>query len=386
MLLLENNKLKKYILENLVQEEIVAVFFGISEEDVHYCLKHKSNKIKNPLRTDKRPSLGMMWVIDSATNLPKIRIHDFSDPLFRGDCFDLVSWLTPLNPNNKRDFVIIAKTIIEYSRRNVTRQRTDTEQHIVISKKTIAINIQTRDYTEKDSILWNKWGINTNLLVQEPCYAVEYAWINSNEVNYYYTPKDPCYAYYIGIDVLTNTPLYQLYFPLRKKKSNFKTKFITNSSYSLLDIQPFSKKTILVLVKSKKDKLTILSLLIKYQKEIALLLQGSTIELRAISSENPTITNKQNSILQQYYDNIFIYTDFDRAGRQTAYYYKKVFGYYPLYMTNGKFHTFDYKYKDISDYRAKNGERKTFDILLYTLKYIMSIVDNNTSFIINNLT
>ena len=65
----------------------------------------------------------MMWVLDSSTNLPKIKIYDFSDSLFRGDCFDLVSWLTPLNPNNKRDFVIIAKTIIEYSRRNVIRQK-----------------------------------------------------------------------------------------------------------------------------------------------------------------------------------------------------------------------------------------------------------------------
>lgn len=382
MILLEPNKLKKYILENLVQEEIIAVFLGVSESDIAYCLAHKSNKIKNPLREDKRASLGMMWVTDSLTNLPKIRMWDFGEPFYRGDCFDLVGWVSTLSPNNKKHFVLICKAIISYGNREVLRKTPGIVRNIVIAKHKTAIEVQVRNFNNYDTSVWAKWGITIPQLITEFCYPVQYAWINSDVPNYTYTTRDPCYAYYIGRDITYGNVLYQLYFPLRKKTS-YKSKFITNSSYSLLDISPFNKRLVLILVKSKKDKLTILAILAKFKEEIASLLDGITIELRSISSENPSITREQNKILQNHYSYIFIYTDFDRAGRQTSYFYKKEFGYYPLYITNGYMDTINHKAKDISDYRSAFGEEPTLLLLKQAVYYIVSIVNTDTNFITN---
>jgi len=136
---------------------------------------------------------------------------------------------------------------------------------------------------------------------------------------------------------------------------------------------------------SKKDKLTILSLLEKCKSNASFLLWGITLDVRAISSENPTITKQQNDVLQRNYPNIFIYTDFDRAGRQTAYFYKKAFGYHPLYITNGRFGTIDYGAKDISEYRDKFGEDKAIELLLLTITHIIDVVNTNDNFITNQL-
>lgn len=385
MLLLENNKLKRYILENLRQEEIVAVFLGVSEEEVNYCLAHPSNKIRNPLRTDKRPSLGMMWQTDNSTGLPKIKLYDFAESMYRGDCFDLVSWTSTLNPANKQHFVMICRAIIQYGSKQLLRIMPDVKQNIVITKQPVTISIQSREFNNYDMRYWSKFGITKEHLILDRCFAVEYAWINSNIPNYTYGTKDPCYAYYIGRDILNGNELYQLYFPLRKKDRVSKPRFITNSSYALLDITDFFKRDILVLVKSKKDKLTILSLLERLKSNTSFLLWGVTLDIRAISSENPTITKQQNDILQRNYPNIFIYTDFDRAGRQTAYYYKKAFGYHSLYITNGKFGTIDYGVKDISEYRDKFGEDKALALLMKAIEYIKDTVDQHDDIILTTL-
>ena len=378
MLLLENNKLKQYILQNLEQEEIVAVFLDVPLEDVKYCLKHKSNKICNPLRDDTHPSLGMQWVIDNATRLPKIRLHDFADPIYRGDCFDLVGWRTPYNPNNKQDFIRICKAIISYGTKQIIRMTPGSKPHVVITKQMTTIDIQPRSWNSYDGKIWNKWFVTFAQLTAEKCIPVEYAWINSDTPNYQYKVNDPCYAYFIGVDVVHKTPIYQLYFPLRKRTVKTKPRFITNNGYALLDVDSFKKYDILFLIKSKKDKIVINSMLSDpVTMELKTLLEENkdiTFELRALSSETPTITANQNKILQKFYKHIFVYTDFDRAGRHTAYYYKKHFGYHPLHMTNGTFDTEDYGSKDISDYTNVNGRRFGELLLVKAIKHVLNTV------------
>jgi len=387
MLLLDNKQLKRYILENLSQEEIIAVFLGVSETDVHHCLKHTSNKINNPLRTDKNPSLGMMWITDNTTSLPKIRLWDFADSFYRGDCFDLVSWVTPLTSNNSHQFIQICKLIIGYSTRNIVRNIRSNKE-VIVTKLPTTISIQPREWNVYDVKYWGKFGITLDTLNKEPCVPVEYAWINSKSPNYTYVAKDPCYAYYVGIDPIDKRMIWQLYFPLRKKKIKGRPRFITNNSFSLMDIQPFEKKDVLVLIKSKKDKLVIKELLplaIKLltdgneasYKNISFLMGGISYDLRAVSAENPTITKHQNRILQKYYDYIFAYNDFDRAGIITSTFYRREFGYHSLTMTNGKFDTIDYGAKDISEYRERFGLTKSVKLVADAILHMIdTILDN----------
>ena len=383
MLLLDNKSLKKYILENLSQEEIIAVFLGISEEDVSYCLANTSNKIKNPLRDDKKPSLGMMWVNDKTVNLPKIRLYDFADPFYRGDCFDLVTWVSKYNINNPHHFIQICKQIINYGNRVVSDSICKNNQ-IVIAKKATTISIQPRLWNAFDNTIWNKWGLTKDICAKELVYPVEYAWINNNVPNYSYSIKDPCYAYYIGTDPLTNNVLWQLYFPLRLRTLKNKPRFITNNTFSIMEQHPFEQKDILVLIKSKKDKMVANSLLTvlfnsqHHSKELdSFLLRGKfSYDLRALSAETPSITKKQNQILQKYYSYIFVYVDFDTAGKRTAYHYKREYGYQPLFLTNGKFGTTNYGAKDLSEYRAKFGEELSLKLMMAAILHIEATIIN----------
>ena len=98
MQLLNKQQLKKHIL-SLDQEVLLAKILSISIDDISYCLENKRNKISNPLRIDNDPSLGMMYVLDKETALPKLRLHDFANPFYRGDLFDFAGIIFKKNTN-----------------------------------------------------------------------------------------------------------------------------------------------------------------------------------------------------------------------------------------------------------------------------------------------
>lgn len=395
MLLLETNKLKNYILENVDQIHVVSVFLGISEEEVRYCLKKRSNKTRNPLRTDNDPSLGMMWKKDNDTGKFKIRLKDFADIDYNGDIFDLVSWTTPLKPSNPKEFIQICSRIINCGKQQQDKI-TPIDKHptkIVVTKKNSTIKIQPRAWNGYDARVWKTWGLDINDLIQERVHMIDYAWINSDTFNYQYNPKDPCYAYELGKDPICNNMLYQLYFPLRSKKMKKHSKFITNNPYSLMDFSTFRKANVLILVKSKKDKMVIkklLTLLITtyshyFSKEMSEFVLNTTFDLKTVSSEVPSITETQARILQKNYSFIFIYTDFDRAGVQTAARYKREYGFHPLFLTNGKYGTeIDFGAKDISDIRANFGLDSSLTTLITAIEYIKDIIESS-DIILNNL-
>ena len=73
-------------------------------------------------------------------------------------------------------------------------------------------------------------------------------------------------------------------------------------------------------------------------------------------------------IVKDLYDRfarIYILYDFDRTGVSFANRHRKLYGFIPLFFTNGKFNTFDYKSKDLSDFIANNGLRDAAELIEY---------------------
>ena len=367
VLLIDNNKLRAFIFNNIDQEDIFAYYLGISREDVDYCLQSSGNKINNPLRDDRNPSLGFKYMLKGSAY--KLYMKDFADSRYNGDCFYIVGLQIGKDCNNKSDFIFICYDIINkvyYKSEKLVFNKINTVKDVI--KK---LDFQTRPISNLDLKYWKQYGLEIEDLIEGYVYAVEEAYVEDKRI-YKYSYKDLCYAYYLGIDNETN--IYQLYFPLRDKKAKLK-RFITNSKQqiqTLLDIKLNSD--LLIITKSRKDVL----LLKKLEKIILsdsrleihnlFLLKGNfKISYCSLSSESNRLSKETINKLKQVSHNIVFLTDFDREGRNCAYYHKRLYNTTSLHLTNGFMNTKDYKYKDITDYYKGEGLTKTIHLAQETL-------------------
>jgi hypothetical protein len=85
----------------------------------------------------------------------------------------------------------------------------------------------------------------------------------------------------------------------------------------------------------------------------------------APSSESCIIPAEVVKNLNDRFARIYILYDFDRTGISFANKHRKLYGFMPLFFTNGKFDTFDYKSKDFSDFIALNGVRGAAELIEY---------------------
>ena len=81
------------------------------------------------------------------------------------------------------------------------------------------------------------------------------------------------------------------------------------------------------------------------------------------SSESCIIPDDVVSMLYSRYARIIILYDFDRTGVSFANKHRKLYGFEYLFITNGRFGTFDYEVKDFSDFIAKFGTRKASELI-----------------------
>jgi hypothetical protein len=164
-------------------------------------------------------------------------------------------------------------------------------------------------------------------------------WVNGNLIvssNRF----NPIYAYNFGEGKLK---IYQPY---------SKFKWLSNTSVS--DLQGLSQLPdsgdTLVITKSLKD---------------VMCLDIWGIPAVAPSSESCVIPA---DIVKELYDKfarIYILYDFDRTGISFANKHRKLYSFTPLFFTNGKFGTFDYKSKDFSDFIALNGVKSAAELIEY---------------------
>jgi len=373
MNLLSSNTLKDKILNELNQVETFSKYTGIPETEIAACLSNSNRKTNNLLRIDNSASLGFKWVIDKGTREYKIKMYDFADSIWRGDIIDIVGVILQLNPHNNKDFVQICTHILQYGYGTKPINYSITVEKKLNTNRIInTINVELRDFTERDLKYWKNVGLTPNDLVTGRIYAINRYSVNDSNYYYKHNANDVCYGYLL--DVVHNTQIWKLYFVNRGRNGDTRARFVTNNIYPLEAMHELKPATALVITKSRGDCLLLRKLLDKIQKAANLsFLQGNiTLCVTNFTTETARLSKPLFTALKKDYEYIFSNTDFDREGIRSAKHHLKHFGIQPLFLTNGKGGTKNYNAKDLRDYYKAFGEKRTLKLITDVIEKIVN--------------
>lgn len=310
-----------YILSRITEEDIFAKYLCAVEYDRLVC---------NPMRTDKKPTAS--FYINSRN---KLIFHDFNG-FFHGDCFAAVQ--KQYNLNFREVLIKIANDFGIGN--NITSNTTVPSRYEIIRKQKIPAKIQVKiqPWTDIDKQYWKSYNLNSKILDKYGVSSVSDVWLN-NKLYYSYKDSDPAYVYYFG------GGFYKVYFPFREEN-----RFITNTNNFIIQgyEQLPEKYDFLVITKSLKD---------------VLVLDSLGIPSIAPQAEAYNLPEDIIIILKERFKKIVVNYDFDYTGVKSANKVRKTFGIEPLFLTNGRFNSIDYKSKDIADYIQKNGLEKTKELI-----------------------
>jgi hypothetical protein len=294
--------------------------------------------IKSPLRKDRSPSFTVF-----KHSSGKYFYKDFST----GDSGDCFTFLTRMYSATRFTTYRMVDNDFQLGISLTTFAKPTKQEYGVHNKKfediedsCTTIKIKSRSWNNKeDKQFWSKYGICCSILNKYNVKPAKYVWVNDNlivESNKY----NPIYAYDFGGQKMK---IYQPY---------SKFKWLSNTNVS--DLQGLSQLPksgdTLVITKSLKD---------------VMCLDIFGIPSVAPSSESCIIPADIVKSLYDRFARIYILYDFDRTGISFANKHRKLYGFIPLFFTNGKFHTFDYKSKDFSDFIALNGVRGAAELIEY---------------------
>ena len=363
MRLVDIKELKKHILEEYDQAEIFATYLEVQETDINYCLQNKRYAINNPLREDNDPSLGFMTVLDKNTNCYKLKMYDWADPEYRGDCFDLVAKVRSLNVRNGAEFIAICKDIM-YTMKNRTLQNNTLRPNDKQDTFT-PMHFEPRLWKQTDIALWNSFGLPFNEH-KHLIFPIKNSFI-SNFCDYRYTEDDPGYAWISGY--YDGKTLYTFYFPFRDGKDRLKPRFKKNNKFYPLEcIHELKPADILVITKAYKEKLLISRLLPQVRTE-------HTIQVSNFTSESVILSDAFVLKLYDIYPTIVTNTDFDRTGLYTSGQHKRKYGMMRFIPTNGKYGTYNFNGKDLCEINANFGQQYCVDLLQESYDYIKQQLD-----------
>lgn len=297
--------IKGYILANFDQAGMFSFYLGLSYIEVVECLNNQNKLVINPLRHEQNPSMGFMWKGD------KIYAKDFGNDAYSGDIFHLVGVTIGENCNSPTGFINICNHIIRTYR---GKKRVVSTKKSIYSNETTFIEVERRDWTDKDKEFWLNGNIPFAFLDFRHVYPVNRAWINDVAVPYYiHSPYDIAYAYFFGREGKLN--LFKLYFPYRTTR---KDRFRTNNRLAIEAGYQIKPADTLVLTKSYKDKIVI---------ENALARKGRFQDLcvMSLSSEGVVLPKEQIDALRDIFPRILLNLDYDKQGITTGYLYKVLY-------------------------------------------------------------
>jgi len=339
------------IINNYDQVELFAKYLNLDREYIDYCLKDKRNKIRNPLRDDNNASLSFMYKDDG-----KLVQKDWANSTYDGDIFDLIGLMVGLDPIISNDFITIFKIIVNSHKINNSIVKRHTSE---INKREISIiKIQENDVNMIGKY-FSKVGITKDHLKLRNVFDTRFVWINDmNNILYGATKSDPIIGYYIGEEY--NTQLYKIYRPFSSKG----LKFSTNSNKLFEAPQELYKTNILIITKSRKEKLTIeANLKDETGNTIISQLLTNTFTLFPIGTCNTvpeycvTSFNSETYLispdiaewLNNTYDIVAINTDYDKTGIINAFYHYILYGFTPVMLGNSRFNINMFSESDIKN-------------------------------------
>lgn len=370
---------KSFIESKVSQEEIVSKYLNIPLNVVENCIKNNT-LIHSVFREDPHPSMGIQY-----NKKGRLKVRDFGGFGFFEDVYGVVAYVLsilygrPINTNNKQDFYFVLKHIARTFSKEIDSRETITDDNLIsdaiIKAKTRKpiIEIAPRSWNKQDKEIWNHWGVNLSYLNTHFVIPVDQYYIDrtpDSDPKYYYSSKDPCYAYMLGQN-RQGIYLIKLYFPLRNRDKRLK--FITNCN--VLEGLPNLERDdydYIIITKSSKDRLSLGNHLISHP-----LTGGSDVPLKIgvinLPSENYKLKqNEYDWINNKLNENgmIFSLLDFDETGRQGAKYLEETYNIPFLFITRGEFGLPNLGCKDFSDLHDKYTVSEIDKMVKDTFKYI----------------
>ena len=201
---------------------------------------------------------------------------------------------------------------------------------VLDNKESCNIGIEVKDFTEKELLWWNNFGVSPELLQKGRVYSVKTVFLNKIPA-FFSSDKVPIYGYFFGHE--EDKELWKIYFPTKQKY-----RFLLNTS-KLQGLHMLPKTgELLIITKSMKDVLA---------------LRGLGYYAIAPQSENSYPKKEHFEALSKRFTNIVFWYDNDRPGLKSMStlrkMYRAMFYWIPLCD----------KVKDISDYYKKYGRDKT---------------------------
>ena len=369
---------KDTILSKISQINIFSTYFNVPIEVIQHCIDG-GELITSPIRIDDFPTFGFRY-----DNRGKLKAKDFAG-YFWGDCFDAVAFVISemykkeFNVSNKQDFIHILRHIsltfkdIFYGSKQDGILHGDIHKAILSLKhKKPNIELVIRSWNEYDKQYWKDIGVDLGLLNTHFIYPVEQYYINrkSNpEPKYYYNTKDPCYAYNLGKDKFGIFSI-KLYFPKRDKTE---TRFITNCNH-LEGIYNLDRSdyNIIVVTKSTKDRMAIISHIIK-MKTIYVDIVDTNIGVINIPHETYKLRQNEYDWLSSKLtdDGIIIsLMDNDEVGINQSNWLYNAFSIKPFLVPKR------YNSKDFAEFRYNTSFKEVSKNIIKTIKYIENEKDS----------
>lgn len=321
---IQENITKDFILSKINQESIMEYYTGVSVSSKKLAL--------SPFRADNKVTCscyksksGILYLHDFATNE-------------HINCFEAVMRLNNCNYYQAleiiaRDFGLIDDKI--YS-------KTSKPKLISEVKKTEICNIQVqlKNFTEKELNWWKSFGIDKKLLKKYHVYSLQHVFINS-KLSFSSNDDNPIFGYYFGKDK-NGKEFWKIYFPRNKKQG---IRFLNNLPNKKLQGYKQLNKfgNILIITKSLKD---------------CVAFRTFGYDAVAPSSESTFCNDKQLNEFKQRFKHILVIYDQDKAGKYNM---AKIRHKYPElnYFVIPK----EYNSKDFSDLIQSYGLEKVEELI-----------------------
>ena len=300
----------------------------------------KKGLFKSPLRQDNHPTCAFY-----KSKTGELRFKDF-----RGDhnmnAFDVV--MHRFNCSFYLALQIIANDFGLITRPDMKKNKSKINYSDVEFEETeqAIIRVEIREFQDYELRWWERFGITEKTLKKFKVFSCKNIWLNGN-LFYTETPNVLKFGYYGGIK--DGVELWRIYTPTQRK-----FKFVGNWKSNKLQgasLLPKEGGDILCITKSQKD---------------VMLLYELGIPAIAPCSENTFVTDKQYEKLKSNFKHIFVFFDNDRAGISNL---VKIKRQYPelictcIPRNRGS--------KDISDFYAKHGKKKTLALIKEAKQYYL---------------
>lgn len=321
---------KELILSKIPEEQLMEHYLGVPV---------KKGLFKSPLRRDNNPTCAFY-----RNKSGRIILKDFRGD-FSGDFLAVVMYKFNCSFYSALQIVANDFNLITRPDLKKNKQKMEYSGNKFSESKSAIIQVEIRDFNEKELAWWNSYGIKLSTLQKFKVFPCKHVFLNGN-LFYSESEHQFTFGYYGGIK--DDIEQWRIYFPGKKRYkfiSNWKSTRIQGS----LQL-PKENGDVLVITKSMKDCMCL------YEYGITAI---------APVSENVFITDKQYQKLKQRYKTIVCFFDNDAAGISNMRKIKKQYpDVIPIWIPR-KCDT-----KDFSDFRKKYGHKHTLSLIEYAKQYI----------------